>query len=157
MVRRALQKGRSSRVIHAFTFAPGQPVTQPVIRLHFFMGATMEQMPMRPLLGRLEGPAVVPAGLIALCATYRDAVRLCWHLRRVHYMTLRQLAAEAGLLPQHVTDYLHRDDRPGRRDLPGDRVASFEAVCGNTAITQWHARNSRLTVLEELQAERLAA
>jgi hypothetical protein len=157
MVRRALQKGQVSKAVHASTFVPGQPVTQPVIRLHFFMGATMEQMPLRPLMGRLEGPAIVPASLIAMCATYRDAVRLCWERRRVHYMTKRQLAAEAGLLPQHVTDYLHPDDKPGRRDLPGDRVAAFEAVCGNTAVSQWHAHNSRLTVLEELQAERLAA
>lgn len=117
----------------------------------------MDQMQLRPLLGRLEGPAVVPAKLVEQCRTYRDAVRLCWRLRRVHYMTLRQLAAEAGLLPQHVTDYLHQDDKPSRRSLPGEKVAAFEAACGNTAISQWHAWQSRLTVLEQLQAERIAA
>lgn len=121
------------------------------------MGAAMDQMQLRPLLGRLEGPAVVPPELIRGCRTYREAVRLCWALRRVKNMTLRQLAAEAGLLPQHVSDYLHPDDRPTRRDLPAEGIRPFEEVAGNTAISQWVALQSRLTVLEEMQAMRLAA
>ena len=117
----------------------------------------MDQMPLRPLLGRLEGPAVVPAHLIKTCRTYRDAVRLCWELRRVRGMTLRQLAAEAGLIYQHVTDYLHADGKPGRRDLPGKHIKQYECACGNTAVSQWVAMNAVLTVLEELQASRIEA
>jgi hypothetical protein len=30
-------------------------------------------------------------------------------------------------------------------------------VLGNTAISQWHASQAQLTVLEQLQAERVAA
>ena len=44
-----------------------------------------------------------------------------------------------------------------RRSLPGDAVAAFETVAGNTAISQWHAARAGLTVLEELQASRRAA
>jgi hypothetical protein len=82
---------------------------------------------------------------------------MAWALRRVKSMTQRQLAAEAELYPQHVTDYLAEDDKPARRDLPADRVAQFEAVVGNTLVSQWLAAQSKLTVLEQLQATKVAA
>lgn len=110
-----------------------------------------------PLLGRLNGPSVVPLQYVVRCNTYREAVRQCWALRRVHYMTLRQLAAEGGLYPQHVGDWLNPDDRPTRRDLPAEAISIFEALAGNTLITQWLAARSSLTVLEEMQATREAA
>jgi hypothetical protein len=110
-----------------------------------------------PLLGRLDAPSAVPKQWIFHAKTYRQAVRLAWQLRRVQAMTRQQLATEAGLYPQHVTDYLAEDDRPSRRDLPADKVAQFEAVVGNTLVSQWLAAASRLTVLEELQATRIAA
>jgi transcriptional regulator with XRE-family HTH domain len=72
-------------------------------------------------------------------------------------MTQRQLACEAGLRPQLITDYLNADDRPSRRDLPAERIAAFEAICGNTLVTQWLAARGTLTTLEELQATRAAA
>jgi hypothetical protein len=159
---RCQQKGRSLKAVHAFTFASPRPVTQPVIRLIFPREATMEepsfeQLRLAPLLARLEGPSVVPVNLIRLATTYRQAVRLCWALRRVRNMTLRQLAAEAGLIHQHVGDYLNPDDRPGRRDLPGGAVEAFECIAGNTFISQWHAMRASLTVLEQFQTEGLAA
>lgn len=109
------------------------------------------------LMARLNGPAVVPVDLIRQCRTYRDVVRLGWQLRRVHHMTQRQLACEAGLRPQHVTDYLNADDKPTRRSLPAECIAAFEAVVGNTAVSQWLAWRATLTVLEEMQAMRAAA
>jgi hypothetical protein len=71
-------------------------------------------------------------------------------------MTRQQLATEAKLYPQHVTDYLHEDDKPARRDLPADKVAAFEAVVGNSIVSQWLAAQSRLTVLEQVQASAFA-
>ena len=105
-----------------------------------------------PLLARLEGPAIVPPEFMRLAKTYRDAVRLCWQLRRLKKLTFRQLAAECGLTYQHVGDYFNADDGKHRRDLPGDKVAVIEAFLGNTAISQWHAANAQLTVIEEHQA-----
>lgn len=107
-----------------------------------------------PLLARLEGPAIVPIDLMRAAQSYRQAVRLAWALRRVRNMTFRQLAAEAGLVYQHVGDYFNTDDQPHRRDLPGHAVAAVEAVLGNTAVSQWHAMQAKLTVVEELQASR---
>ena len=152
------QKGESVKAAHVFSFASIQPWAQLVPRSFFPMGATMESHLQRefPLFARMEGPAVVPSTLLRYAKSYRDAVRLCWQLRRVRNMTMRQLAAEAGLPHQHVSDYFNADDKPKRRDLPGDAVAAVETVLGNTAVSQWHAAQARLTVLEELQATRAA-
>jgi predicted transcriptional regulator len=105
-----------------------------------------------PLLGRIDAPSAVPLQWIKSAKTYRHAVRLAWQLRRVHSMTRQQLATEAELTPQHVSDYLADDDKPQRRDLPADKVAAFESVVGNTLVSQWLAAQSRLTVLEQVQA-----
>lgn len=110
----------------------------------------MQQMTIPGLLGRLDAPSVVHPHLIAQCKTYRDAVKLCWHLRRVKGMTKRVLAMEAELYAPHVTCYI--EDGKTRRDLPGSAVKLFESVCGNSAISQWHAANARLTTIEEMQA-----
>lgn len=110
-----------------------------------------------PLLGRLDGPSVVPSAYFKHVRTYRDAVRLCWALRRVHYMTLLQLSAEAGLYHRHVSDYLNEDDASHRRNLPAEKIAEFQCVCGNTAITQWLVHRDKLTLLEEMQADRSVA
>jgi hypothetical protein len=110
-----------------------------------------------PLLGRLDAPSAVPNQWIRHAKSYRQAVRLAWQLRRVERMTMQQLATEAALYPQHVSDYLSADDKRSRRDLPADKVAQFEGVVGNTLVSQWIAAQSRLTVLEELQATKVAA
>ena len=152
---RSLHKGELVQLSHALSFVPPRPVTQPVITWSFPMGASMEELNLQrefPLLNRMEGPAIVPASLMRLAKTYREAVRLCWQLRRVRGMTFRQLAAECELIYQHVGDYFNRDDGKHRRDLPGDAVAAVEAVLGNTAISQWHAENAKFTVLEVIQA-----
>jgi AraC-like DNA-binding protein len=120
------------------------------------MEAAMETRPL-PLLCRLDGPSVVPAQVLRAAHTYRQAVRLCRQVSPRRHINLRQLAEEAGLTYQHVSDYFNPDDRATRRSLPGEHVAAVERVLGNTAISQWHASQAHLTVLEEMQAERVAA
>jgi len=109
-----------------------------------------------PLLGRLDGPSVVPPQLIA-GLSYREAVRLCWQLRRIKKATRAMLAAECDLYAPHITDYLNPDDEKHRRDLPAHAIPAFEAFTGNTAVSQWIASAARLTVLEEVQAMKAAA
>ena len=109
------------------------------------------------LMGQLDSPAVAPSYFVNRCHTYRDAVRMAWAMRRVKYMTKAQLASEACLYPSHISDYLAEDDKPSRRDLPACAIARFEATVGNTLVSQWIANQSMLTVLEEMQADRLAA
>lgn len=107
----------------------------------------MEQLQLR-MLGEVLAPSVVPPELIARCKTYRDAVKLCWALRRVRNMTQARLAEEAGLYAPHVSCYLRDGTR--QRDLPGGGIRGFEWACGNTAITQWNNLQAGLTVLEEI-------
>ena len=154
----AHQKGELARARHALSFVPPRLVVQPVTTWFFpIRGICMESLQLEfPLLTRMDGPAIVPSTHMRIAKTYREAVRLCWQLRRVKGLTYRQLAAECELTHQHVGDYFNADDKPKRRSLPGDAVAAVEAVLGNTAISQWHARNARFTVLEELQAGRMA-
>lgn len=109
------------------------------------------------LYGRIDAPSVVPKQYVDLCKTYRQAVRMCWQLRRVDYMTQQQLAGETGIRAQLVSDYLNPDDRPDRRDLKAEDIAPFEAACGNTLVSQWIAARSVLTVAEESIATARAA
>lgn len=111
----------------------------------------MEQLQLR-LLCRLDAPSVVPPDEVAKCRTYREAVKLCWNLRKVKNMTRAGLAERAGLYAPHVTCYLNENDRP--RDLPAEKISAFEAACDNTAISQWLALQAQLTVLEEVQAHK---
>jgi hypothetical protein len=108
-----------------------------------------------PLLTRHNGPSAVPTDYVKRCSTYRQAVRLCWQLGRI--TNQRALVEGARMRRQHVSDYLHRDDKPTRRSLPAQRIADFEAFVGNTLVSQWIAAQSHLTVLEEMQAARAAA
>lgn len=113
-----------------------------------------QQLELR-LLCRLDGPSVVPDSHIKACSTYRDAVRLCWALRRVKKMTTLTLSERAGFPSNHRSDYLSDDET--KRELPAKYIRAFEYECGNTAISQWFASNAKLTVLEEIQAARLVA
>lgn len=110
-----------------------------------------------PLLARLNAPSAAPNQWIRHARTYRQAVRLAWKFRADQAMTRHDLARIAKLRPQYVSDYLHEDDKPRRRDLPADAVARFEGAVGNSIVSQWLAAQSHLTVLEELQATRIAA
>lgn len=120
----------------------------------------MKQLELK-LMGRLDGPSVVPpqymTGLPSGRAGYRAACRLAWQIKRVKRATHAQLAAECGLYASHVSDYLHKDDGPKRRDLPAHAVHAFNAFVGNTLLSQWMAMHDGLTVIEELTASKLAA
>lgn len=115
----------------------------------------MEQMRLTGLLCRLDAPSVVDPKRVVACKTYREAVRLCWDMRRVKTLTKAALAERAGLYASHITCYL--EDVKTKRDLPGWAVRAFEWECGNTAISQWHNVGARLAVVEEMSFLRAAA
>lgn len=112
-----------------------------------------------PMLTVYEGPRLVDLERVRTIKTFRDAVRACWELRTRRSLTKRQLAEEVESYAPHVTDYLHEDDDPKRRDLPAKRIPAFEIACGNRLITQWLAMQAggafldeaRVAVLEQLQ------
>lgn len=107
-----------------------------------------------PLLGGVveRQRLVVPPQVVMSLKSYRQACRLAWKLRqpRITYRTLAELVE--GLYLSHVSDYFSVHEQ--RRELPARWIGQVEAVLGNTVISQWVAQQSRLTVLEEMQAER---
>lgn len=95
----------------------------------------------------------VPAEVIVQLKDFRHACRLAWKLRVLPSLNYSQLAIVAGLYASHVSDYFSL--AANRRMLPADKVADVELVLGNTVISQYLAHKSGLTVLEQLQAQRL--
>lgn len=95
---------------------------------------------------------VVPAQVVMGIHSYRHACRLAWKLRAVRNLTRRTLAEQTSLYTSHISDYFSVHDN--RRELPARHIADVERVLGNTVISQWVAQQSKLTVLEEMQADR---
>ena len=93
---------------------------------------------------------VVPAEVVMQLSSYRHACRLAWKLRVIRNMTKRTLAELAGLYASHVTDYFSVHEN--KRELPAKCIAAVERILGNTVISQWLAQQSKLTVVEEIQA-----
>jgi hypothetical protein len=106
--------------------------------------------------GAVNGPAFLPAEVVGKCTTYREIVRVSWAHRRRKAMTQHKLAEEIGTYPSHVSDYLKADDKPSRRDLPAKRLDAWAATVGNWGVQQWLARQSKLTIMEEVIAQRAA-
>jgi hypothetical protein len=107
------------------------------------------------MLTYYQAPVMVSAAEVDAIKTYRGAVLACWAKRNRPHLTKRQLAEEVGCYASHITDYL--SDDPAKRDLPARHIAEFEGACGNRFISQWIARRSELTVLEEFQHQRRQA
>ncbi|WP_419342775.1 XRE family transcriptional regulator [Achromobacter sp. PD1] len=111
----------------------------------------------------LQGAATgrfVPEAQIRACQTYRAAVLLAWENRSRKWLTQRALAEECGLYAPHVSSYLHPEpldakSRP-RLDLPADCIDAFEEAVGNHAIRQYLNHLGRLTIMEEVIAQRAA-
>lgn len=109
-----------------------------------------------PLLCRLDAPSVVPPQHLRGVTSYRQAVLVCWSLRRDRSAGAQSACARhIGSPVSHMSAYLSDDEN--ERDMPAKRVRAFEAWCGNTAISQWIAMGASLTVLEEMQALKVAA
>ena len=106
--------------------------------------------------GMVKAPTFLPADAIERCVTFRDAVRMSWAHRRIKAMTKTTLAERTGCYPSHVSDYLHADDKPSRRDLPAGRLGAWASTVGNWGVQQWLARQARLTIMEEVIAQRAA-
>jgi len=110
-------------------------------------------LPLALMGGVVQGQRlVVPPAVVMQIRSYRHACRLAWKLRVVRNLQRRTLAELAGLYAPHVSDYFSVHEN--RRELPARHIAAVERVLGNTVISQYQAQQSKLTVLEELQADR---
>jgi hypothetical protein len=119
----------------------------------------MDQLQLN-LLGRIDGAYSVPWDEVEKLTSYREAVRACWLHRRSQRMTQATLCELTGLHPNHIPDYFAESEltekRHPRRDMPARYVPKFEAVCGNTYVSQWMQLASHQAIAED-QKERAAA
>jgi hypothetical protein len=96
---------------------------------------------------------VVPPEVVMGLKSYRHACRLAWKLRNPR-ITQRTFAELSGCYTSHVSDYF--SVHSNRRELPAKHAGAACLVLGNTVIAQWLAQECRVTLLEEMQAERQA-
>lgn len=107
------------------------------------------------LLCRLDGPSILPPQHLVSVGSYRQAVLTCWALRRDRGDGAQSACARfIGAQVSHMSAYL--SDDADKREMPAKFIHAFEVWCGNTAISQYLARGSKLTVAEEFQARALA-
>lgn len=106
--------------------------------------------------------AFIQDNAIVQCKTFRQAVRLSWDCRKNKGMTKVTLTerltelTNGQVYASHVSDYLHNDDHPKRRDLKAEHLSAWASVVGNYGVQQWLNRQDKLTLLEEIQAMRAA-
>lgn len=121
--------------------------------MSFFNSPDSHQAQLALLGGMVQAQRlVVPAQVVMGIRSYRHACRLAWKLRTVRNLTRRSLAEQTSLYTSHISDYFSVHDH--RRELPARHIADVERVLGNPVISQWVAQQSKLTVLEEMQADR---
>jgi hypothetical protein len=119
-----------------------------------YQGGFMDELKM--FGGVVHAPAFLPTDAVLACGTFREVVRLSWTHRRIKAMTLRTLAERIECYPSHISDYLAQDDKPTRRNLSAEKLNAWASAVGNWGVQQWLARQSKLTILEEVIAERAA-
>jgi hypothetical protein len=115
---------------------------------------------MLPLMGGVVQAQrlVVPPEVVINLSSWRHACRLAWKLRnpRITQATLAELVPE--LYQSHVSEYFSAvavsSKGKRKRELPARVIGLVEAIIGNTVMSQWVAQQSKLTVLEEMQAAR---
>lgn len=93
-------------------------------------------------------------------ASYRDAVIWSWQNRRDGYgmndKTLQSwICSNFGYIPSHFSRAVN-DFTKSPMDLKADFIATFEAITGNRAVTQYLSKITQITPLEQIQARRAA-
>jgi len=106
-----------------------------------------------PLFGGVVQPQrlVVPPEVVMGLRSWRHACRLAWKLRNPR-ITLRTFAELTDSYVSHCSDYFSVHEN--RRELPARKAGIACLVLGNTVLVQWLAQESRVTLMEELQAQR---
>jgi len=106
-----------------------------------------------PLFGGVVQPQrlVVPHEVVMGLRSWRHACRLAWKLRNPR-ITLRTFAELTDSYVSHCSDYFSVHHT--RRELPARKAGMACLLLGNTVLVQWLAQESRVTLMEELNAQR---
>jgi hypothetical protein len=89
-----------------------------------------------PLVALLRGPDAIRADTLGGFGDLEDtaftyAVRWAWDHRRIKEMTQARAAELIGIQAPHFSNILC-----GKKYLPAHKINAFEAVVGNTAVSQ---------------------
>lgn len=111
-------------------------------------------------LFRLKDSVFIDESIVDTFAGYRDAVLWSWQNRRDGYgmneKTLQSwICSNFGYTPSHFSRAVNKYTK-SPMDLKTDFIATFESITGNRAVTQYIAKITQTTILEEIQARRTA-
>lgn len=102
----------------------------------------------------------VPAEIVNQFSTYREAVIWCWANRPqsglVDPKDQSLFSFHSGMHPPHMSRCVNTLTK-APMDLPPDFINEFEAYTGWRGITQYIARQSRVTLMEEMIEQRRVA
>lgn len=89
-----------------------------------------------PLLAEIKPPAAVDPAVVASFGESEEvaikrAVVWAWEHRRIQAMSQRRAAGLCGMKNSHFSNML-----AGKKYLPAQKINAFEALCGNTAVSQ---------------------
>ena len=100
-----------------------------------------------------------PPVLVDAFATYRDAVVWCWENRPQRGKNEPDdqalFARNAGVHAPHMTRFVSKRTK-APMDLRPDLINEFEAYTGWRGVTQYLAKRSNVTLMEEVIARRAA-
>jgi len=113
-----------------------------------------------PLLQPLVNAEWVPLSVITGWETYRDAVLWCWTNRRVHHGKCEPddqalFARSSGMHAPHASRCFNSKTK-SPMSLPPGLIPAFESFTGWRGVTQFQAMQSRVTLMEQVIAQRAA-
>lgn len=113
-----------------------------------------------PFLESLPKAQWVPDSIVTGWETYREAVLWCWTNRsrnsRNEIGDQAMFARAADMHSPHVCRCV-REQSKAPMDLPPDYIAAFEAFTGWRGVSQYLSLQGRLTLMEQVIAQRAAA
>ena len=106
-------------------------------------------------VGLTQAPRLVALHLLERCRGEHDAWVICWNLRTVKYSE-RHAAALLEISASHFCNILS-----GKKYPRWDLLEAFETLCGNRAVSQYHALKIGATLTfktpEQMRIEQLEA
>jgi hypothetical protein len=102
-------------------------------------------------------PQFVPQSVVDGFTSYRDAVLWCWKNRKAstndEKLDQSLCANKIGLYTPHMSRCVDPNSK-APMNLPPDLAAAFEGYTGWNAIIQYIAKIARMTIVEQIIAER---
>lgn len=113
-----------------------------------------------PFFIRLDAAKYAQASIVESFDTYRDAVLWCWenrpHRGKNEPQDQSLFASNYGVHAPHMSRFVSRFSK-APMDLHPDLIQAFEGYTGWRAITQYIARKSQVTLMEEVIEQRKSA